>query len=248
MRFPFSRRPAAAAFRPAALAVMLGLTALPAAAADGPAPSDGGRPEQARQGIWHATCDGREAARTCTVSARPAYADHRGGRGRVSITLRRDSACTSLHVGFDRDIDVRRPVLLQVDDGPVHGFHTDRELVALARAVDEGPSALRTPMAPAFNAFLEEVATGRLAPGTDAASELVARFALLKETRRLGVTCPGTDRLLPELRRGRMLHLSFHVRREKEPAPYHWTVFDRRTVSLPLEGLDILLDSPAPLP
>ncbi|ACJ00825.1 hypothetical protein [Rhodospirillum centenum] len=248
MRVPFPRRPAMPAFRPAALAMMLWLTAMPAAATDGPAARDGSRQEQARQGVWHATCDGRGAARICSVTARHAYADHRGGRGRVSITLRRDSACTSLHVGFDRDIDVRRPVLLQVDDGPVHGFHTDRELGALARAVDEGPSAPRTPMAPAFTAFLEEVATGRLAPGTDAASELVARFALLKETRRLGVACPGTDRLLPELHRGRMLHLSFHVRREEEPAPYHWTVFDRRTLSVPLAGLDILLDSPAPLP
>lgn len=244
---PLHRSTGRPAARAAGLCGLLALLLVPLAATAAPT-GDGQGPAADRRGIWRTTCEARGPAPACTVTARPSYADNRGGSGRVSVNLRHDSECTSLHVGFDRDIDVQRPVLLQIDDGPVYGFFTNRELSDLARAVDAGTTARPGDVAPEFAAFLNEVAAGSYGTGAGAAEELVARFAMLKESRRLGVACPSAERLLPLLRAGHVLRLSFHIRRNEPAAPYHWPAFDRREVTVSLEGLDELLETLVTVP
>jgi len=194
---------------------------------------------------WQAECPEGPRGRFCAVTALPPYAENRGGRGRISVTLRRDAECTSLHVGFDRRIDVTRPVHLRVDDGPARAFYTSRQLNDLARAVDEGASAAvgtADGHVPEFSAFLQEIGNRRLA-SSEAASELLARFAHVKDSQRLGIACPAAERLIPELLKGRTLRLSFHLAPVERAQPYHWPAFDRREVAVPLDELAGILAS-----
>lgn len=196
---------------------------------------------------WSMRCTGDPGARRCTISARPDYADNRGGKGRLTVALRADAGCTTLHVEFDRAIDVRRPVLMRVDGGPVRAFHTAPALSAMARQLDEGlaPALLdgTGPDAAAIDGFWRDISTGRIRQGAQAAEELVARFALVKEEHKLGVGCQSMARLLPELRRGSHLRLSFHLARPGPRAVYHWPALDRREVVIPISGLAGLLES-----
>lgn len=195
---------------------------------------------------WSAVCPRKGPDGFCTVTATPAYGDNRGGRERVTVSLRHDAQCTSLHVGFDRAIDLSRPVQLRVDDGPVQAFYTPEQLNDLADAVDAGRRAELGE--PGFAAFLTEVAAGEVQAGEPAAAEMLARFARIKESRRLGVACEAMARLLPQLRKGSLLRLTFHVATAAEPEPYHWPALGRREVVVPLQSLAPILDSLPPTP
>ncbi len=231
-------------FRPAALAACLATALLLGAAPARSAPPQAPEAAEKPGPDWSAVCPRKGPDGFCTITATPAYGDNRGGRERVTVSLRRDAQCTSLHVGFDRAIDLSRPVLMRVDDGPVQAFYTPKQLNDLADAVDAGQRANLGE--PGFAAFLTEIAAGQVAAGEPAAAEMLARFARIKESRRLGVACEAMARLLPQLRAGSLLRLSFHVVTPSEPEPYHWPALGRREVVVPLQSLAPILDSLPP--
>jgi len=197
--------------------------------------------KQAAGPEWQQVCQDGPRGRFCALTLEERFPENRGGSGRVTVSVRRDADCTSLHVGFDRAIDLARPVTMQVDGGPAEGFYTGDELNELARAVDSGeaPGGVR----PEFAAFWREVAAGSLGDASAAARELVARFARVKNADRLGVACPVADRLLPRLLAARSLRLTFHVDTGRPLEVYHWPALNRREVTIPLERLAAALDA-----
>ncbi|HYC02026.1 MAG TPA: hypothetical protein VED40_01960 [Azospirillaceae bacterium] len=214
------------------------LLALPAAAAPVPEPV----PDQ--PGGWRTACQQGPRGSFCTLMLEQTYAENRGGRGTVTLSLRRDTDCTSLHVAFERDIDVGRPVALQLDGGAPEPFYTGEELNLLARIVDaETADAGHLAATPEVAAFIDDARLGKLGDADAAASEMVARFARVKSPDRLGVACPVTARLLPRLREARTLRLSFSVAAPGQPEPYHWPALNRRVVEVPLDRLAEALDA-----
>jgi hypothetical protein len=157
------------------------------------------------------------------------------------VALRLDAQCTSLHVSFDAPILVRRPVGLSIDGGPRQTFYTNRELTLLARAIDDGIEPGWGP--PEFMSFYCEVAADYRDDVQAAGSELIARFAWIKEPRRIGVACSATARLLPALRAGHLLALDFHTEPRESGAAWYWPQLDARGASVPLDGLAAALDS-----
>lgn len=211
----------------AAAALALLMTATPVADAlpepDGPGDGEG----------WSAICD--KAAGSCTVWTERPYPNMTGGSDVLTVGLRIDADCASLHFTLDRPLDTALPASLQIDGGTAHSFYTGDELAALAGAIDDH----RVPRGdrPEFAAFAAEVRDGRLAAGAPAAAELVARFAFIKEGERLAVSCPATQRLLAELQRGSTLSLGFYERPARTGALYDWPQLGHRLVEVPLKGL-----------
>lgn len=198
---------------------------------------------------WQTGCSGQGAERRCTVTTTRAYPNNRGGKSEVTLVIVRDATCTTLHVTFDGPIAVNRPVRLALDGGPPQHFYTADQLGQLTRALDAmstGPDAPdvprrteRTP--PEFTRFLKQVSHGDL-KDTTPEDEMVARFAALKEPRRIGLACAPTLRLLPRLSLARMLRLDFSAEPRNRTSVYHWTRLTDRTVELDLEGLSAALD------
>ena len=209
------------------------MTAAPGADArpepDGPGDGEG----------WSSICD--KAAGSCTVWTERLYPNLTGGSDVLSVGLRVDADCASLHFTLDRPLDLTLPASLAIDDGLAHSFYTGEELTALAGAIDDN-RAPRTDR-PEFAAFAAEVRDGRLAAGGPAAAELVARFAFIKDEERLAVSCPATQRLLAELKRGRTLSLGFYERAGRTGALYDWPQLGRRQVEVPLKGLAAELEA-----
>lgn len=188
---------------------------------------------------WSSICD--QAAGSCTVWTERLYPNMTGGSDVLSVGLRIDADCASLHFTLDRPLDLALPASLQIDGGPPHSFYTGDELTALAGAIDDN----RAPRddRPEFTAFAAEVKDGRLAAGGPAAAELVARFAFIKEGERLAVSCPATRRLLAELKYGGTLSVGFYERPERTGAPYDWPQLGRRLVEVSLKGLAAQLEA-----
>lgn len=202
------------------------------------------RPGQASEG-WHGSCDGADGNRYCLVSHDARYPNHRGGHDQVRITVRRDPSCDSLHILFEHDIALDRPVSLTIDGGPKIHFYTSRELTRLARDVDHGIAPAWGP--PEFQAFYRQIETGAI-PADQAATELVARFAHVKEPRRIGVACAAATKLMARLRAARHLVLEFFAEAPGPAQVYHWWRLDARAVTVPLSGLNGALDRLAPVP
>lgn len=217
----------------AASALALLMTAAPVADAlpepGGPGDGEG----------WRSICD--EAGGSCTVWTERLYPNVTGGSDVLSVGLRVDADCASLHFTVDRPLDLDLPASLRIDGGTAHSFYTGEELTALAGAIDSD----REPQGgrPEFAAFAAEIQAGRLAAGVPAATELVARFAFIKDDERLAVGCPATQRLLAELKRGNVLHLGFYERPEREGALYDWPQLGRREIEVPLKGLATELEA-----
>jgi hypothetical protein len=191
---------------------------------------------------WTSSCD--EAGESCTIWTERLYPNLRGGNDALSIGLRVDEACASLHVTLDRPVDTDLPASLAIDGGAPHPFYKSDELTGLAGAID----ASRPPPGnrPEFAAFAAEVQAGKLAAGTEAAAELVARFAYIKEPLRLAVGCPATERILQQLKRGGVLRLAFYERPARSGALYDWPQLGWREVVVPLGGLATELEALPP--
>ncbi|AWJ87430.1 hypothetical protein TSH58p_29050 (plasmid) [Azospirillum sp. TSH58] len=194
-----------------------------------------------------AVCAGEGTGQRCTVSAVQPFADNRGGLGELSISAVRDAACTSLYIVFDEPIALARPVTLAVDGAPPQRFYTPRQLSDLADALDEGPQAGAAPEAapPEFARFLAQVAAGAITD-EDAGTEMLSRFAAIKEPRRIGLTCGPMERLMPLIRSDRPLRLEFQRQANSATQVYHWPRLDRRTVEFRLGGLLEALDRAMP--
>ncbi|HZH27777.1 MAG TPA: hypothetical protein VEY95_11415 [Azospirillaceae bacterium] len=202
-----------------------------------------GAAQPPREGVWASACKGEGAGRMCDHTVQQAYPNNRGSLNRMLIAVRQAPECTSLHITFDSDIDVMRPVSLSVDGGAQHLFYTGGELARFAKDLDDGQPVTWAP--PAFQAYAAQVESGEIA--SDAAiPELVARFALVKEERRLGAACAAAERLLAELKAGNEMVLSFAAEPRSTGEIYHWPALDRRTVRVSLPGLrSALLGAPA---
>lgn len=200
--------------------------AAPAAAADAP---------------WSTHCVGNGPERNCTISSKLKYPSVRGTRDEVLVSLIQDADCRTLHITFDRAIDLDRPVTLSVDQGNRHSFYTGAELSRLARALDE--NAAPTDVPPEFLHFFRQVESGAIDGGDKAGQEMVARFALVKEPRRIGMACVATERLLSDLRAGKILRLEFHHQPRSTPQVYHWPRLTERTTDIRLDGLAAALDA-----
>ncbi|MBK3732022.1 hypothetical protein FBZ83_101315 [Azospirillum brasilense] len=218
-------------------------TATPALAVEGP--------------VSDVVCAGEGTGQRCTVSAVQPFADNRGGLGELSISAVRDAACTSLYILFDEPIALSRPVTLAVDGAPPQRFYTPRQLSDLANALDadaldadaldEGPQtgAAAEAAPPEFARFLAQVAAGTIAD-EDAGTEMLRRFAAIKEPRRIGLTCGPMERLMPLVRSDRPLRLEFQKQAGGATQLYHWPRLDRRTVEFRLGGLLEALDRAMP--
>ena len=194
---------------------------------------------QAQAADWKGGCSGQGVERRCSVSAVHGYANNRGGRSDVTVTLIRDAACTTLHVAFDGPIALERPARFVLDGVPVQEFYTRAELAQLARALDSGTRPAQAPEA--IDHFLTQVSHGGF-PGAAPADEMTARFAALKEPRRLGLACAPTARLLPQLTAGRSLRVEFSTEPRTRTRVYHWVSLTERLVDIPLEGMITALD------
>ncbi|WP_114861039.1 hypothetical protein [Azospirillum brasilense] len=196
-------------------------------------------------------CAGEGRGQRCTVSAVQPFPDNRGGLGELSISAVRDAACTSLHIVFDEPIAPARHVTLTVDGAPPQRFYTPRQLSDLADALDadalnadaldKGPQAAP----PEFTRFLAQVAAGAIAD-EEAGTEMLSRFAAIKEPRRIGLTCGPMERLMPLIRSDRRLRLEFQRQANGATEVYHWPRLDRRTVEFRLGGLLEALDRAMP--
>jgi hypothetical protein len=224
-----ARLPAALLAGAVAAALACGLPSAAAAAPD--------RPAEARPG-WTRSCSGGASDRQCLLTLRQSYANNRGGRNELTVGLRRGPSCVTLHVTFDAPIDLDMPASIAVDGGGRHDFYTERDLTRLARAVDARQPPSWGPAE--FRRFYAEVEAGGV---RSVGTELVARFARVKESRRLALACAATERLLPELAGGRSLAVEFHVESKGGSEPYHWPRMTARRVLVPLEGMLHALDS-----
>ncbi|WP_183178780.1 hypothetical protein [Azospirillum sp. OGB3] len=192
-------------------------------------------------------CAGEGAGRRCTVSTVQPFPDNRGGLGELSISAVRDAACTSLYIVFDEPIALARPVTLAVDGAPPQRFYTPRQLSDLADTLDKGPQTGAAPEVgpPEFTRFLSQVAAGAITDEV-AGTEMLRRFAAIKEPRRIGLTCGPMERLLPLMRADRPLRLEFQRQANSATQLYHWPRLDRRTVEFRLGGLLEALDRAMP--
>jgi hypothetical protein len=193
---------------------------------------------------WTRSCTGNGSARRCVASFKQKIPDYRKGSSGVTVMIRQDTGCHSLHIVFDAPIAVDRPVRLTIDGGPRIGFYTNPQLVRLARAVDDGVEPRGLPAE--FIAFYRDVEAGRIGRGDAAGAELIARFAQIKEARRAGMACIPTERLLPDLRTGQVLHLDFWAETYGPARIYHWPQLSSRSIEVPLRGLAAILDGIAP--
>ncbi|CAO3378146.1 hypothetical protein [Azospirillum argentinense] len=202
--------------------------------------------------VSDAVCAGEGTGQRCTVSAVQPFPDNRGGLGELSISAVRDAACTSLYIVFDEPIAFTRPVTLAVDGAPPQRFYTPRQLSDLAEALDANAldanaldEGAPEPAPPEFTRFLAQVAAGAIAD-EDAGTEMLRRFAAIKEPRRIGLTCGPMERLMPLIRSDRPLRLEFQKQAGGATQVYHWPRLDRRTVELRLGGLLEALDRAMP--
>ncbi|CAO3451293.1 hypothetical protein [Azospirillum argentinense] len=197
--------------------------------------------------VSETVCAGEGVGQRCTVSAVQPFADNRGGFGELSISAVRDAACTSLYIVFDEPIAIARPVTLAVEGAATQRFYTPRQLSDLANALDEGLQAGAAPeeAPPEFTRFLAQVAAGAIAD-EDAGTEMLRRFAAIKEPRRIGLTCGPMERLMPLIRSDRRLRLEFQRQASGATEVYHWPRLDRRTVEFRLGGLLEALDRAMP--
>lgn len=189
------------------------------------------------------TCAGDGSARRCTASAVEGFANNRGGESELSLNAVRDATCTTLHIVFDGPIAVNQPVTLTVDGAPPQRFYTPGALTDLARALDDG--ALPAGAPPEFAGFLAQVSSGAV-KDADAGPEMLSRFAAIKETRRVGLTCGPMERLLPLLRSGHTARLEFQVEPRTVQQVYHWGRLDHRMVTLRVDDLLASLDRAMP--
>ncbi|WP_119680048.1 hypothetical protein [Indioceanicola profundi] len=206
-------------------------------------------PGQGPQPTWRVSCPERPAdngARFCTVTARASVLDNRGIRRPADVILHVDGRCTSLHADLPTELDEGRPAWLQVDDGTAQPFYRPAELRHLADALDARKPPQRS-VAPELAGFWREVQTGAMGGADAATTELISRFARLKEGRKLGIGCETTARLLPALLAGRELRLGYHAASRGPAEPYHWALRDRREVLVRLGDLRPALDSLPPL-
>lgn len=165
---------------------------------------------------WVVVCQGEEPIRRCSA-ARPApFSDAQGREHTVTFNLMRDGGCTTLTGVFDQPIDPNRPVWLVVDGGPRLEFS----------AVPAGEGA-------DFQRFLTRAGGGPAPSGTG-----VAPPGMVKETRRVGITCAGMRGLLPRLAAGSALHLEFSpAGMGRRVQPYHWPALSARAVDVPLSDV-----------
>jgi hypothetical protein len=199
-----------------------------------------GQPAAAQpQPDWMVTCARGEAERRCTVSSMQSFADNRGGFSQLSLSFVRDAECTTLHIQFDAPITVTAPVSLAIGDAPPQPFYTMDELTRLAEAMDWGRPLAGGP--PEFKGFLAQLSEGAL-KSADPSREMIARFAAIKEPRRISLTCAPTERLLPLVRSGGTMRLAFQLAPRNSPRPYHWPSMTARTVDIRLDGLAEALD------
>ncbi|HYD65193.1 hypothetical protein [Azospirillum sp.] len=188
---------------------------------------------------WSVECTGSGPARRCSASTVQGYANNRGGRGEVVVSLVRDAACTTLHVVFDGPVDLDRPVTLAVDGAARQAFYTSADLSLLAQALDEGWALRDAPVE--FARFLADAHGGAM-PGIEPADEMLNRFAAVKEQRRAGVACAPMRRLLPAMMQGRTLRLEFSAEPRSATQVYHWPGLTRRSVEVALDGLAAALE------
>lgn len=189
---------------------------------------------------WTILCSGAGAGRRCTATRVQSFPDNRGGERSVTVSLVRDAGCVTFGAVFDQPIDLDAPVWLVVDGGARQEFYTGAALLGLSHALDTGNRTVADGPAD-FSRFLAQVADGALAL-PDPGSELIARFAALKESRRIAVACAPMERLLPRLRTGTAVHLEFHAMPRTTAQPYHWGALTRRGVDVPLAGVVERLD------
>jgi hypothetical protein len=218
------------------LPVLLATGLLAPAAGAGTAPLT--RPAGAP--AWSAECSEGQSGRACIVWTEAAFPNSLGGVDAITVGIRVDATCTSLHVTLGRQLDIGQPASLTIDDDAPKAFYASEELARLARDVDDG----RVPDAPQpeFADFARQAAAGRFGDPAATGRELVARFAFIKDEDRLAVGCPGTARLLPALRAGHSLTLAFFTEPARRGELYHWPQLTRRALSLPLAGLADALD------
>lgn len=186
----------------------------------------GGRPALAQAARvdtingWVMVCQGEEPIRRCSAARPTPFTDSQGREHVVTLSLLRDGACTTLNGVFDGPIDLGRPVWLAVDGGPRLEFAAvppdpPRTRVAAGEGAD-------------FRHFLSKAAGG---------GSLLAA-GMVKEPRRVAVTCAAMRELLPRLAAGATLRLEFSptglALREQ---PYHWPALSRRAVDVPLAGV-----------
>jgi hypothetical protein len=114
----------------AALAIACLLPAAPPAAAQR-------SPDGVADGTWTTDCRGAGDQAVCDHLVAESYPDLRGGRNRLVLVVHRSPRCTTLHVVFDREVDLSREVAAAADGGARRLFHTGDRLVALARMVDQ---------------------------------------------------------------------------------------------------------------
>jgi hypothetical protein len=188
---------------------------------------------------WTVECAGSGPARRCSASTVQGYANNRGGRGEVVVSLVRDAACTTLHVVFDGPVDLARPVTLAVDGGARQAFYTSADLSLLAQALDEGWTLRDAPVE--FVHFLSD-AHGGVLKGIEPADEMLNRFAAVKESRRAGVACGPMRRLLPAMLAGRTLRIEFSAEPRADTQVYHWPALTRRSTDVALDGLASALE------
>jgi hypothetical protein len=213
-----------------AIACLLPAAAPPAAAQRG---VDG-----VADGTWTTDCRGAGGEAVCDHLVAESYPDLRGGHNRLVLVVHRSPRCTSLHVVFDREVDLSREVAAVLDGGAPRRFHTGDRLMALARMVDQRrpPDAAPPWVPPEVREVLAMAADGALGPH-EASAELVARAGLVKEPMRLGVSCSAAARLMADMARSGTLALDFSVLPRRSGADYHWPALDRRRVEIPLAGL-----------
>ncbi|HYH20521.1 MAG TPA: hypothetical protein VD995_18090 [Azospirillum sp.] len=208
------------------------LGALLAAATSWTAPATAAEP-------WSVECTGSGPARRCSASTVQGYANNRGGRGEVVVSLVRDATCTTLHVVFDGPVDLDRPVTLAVDGAARQEFYTSADLSLLAQALDEGWTLRDAPVE--FVRFLADAHGGAMA-GIEPSDEMLNRFAAVKESRRAGVACAPMRRLLPAMMQGRTLRLEFSAEPRSATQVYHWPGLTRRSADIALDGLAAALE------
>jgi hypothetical protein len=191
---------------------------------------------------WTVTCGGAGSMpATCMVATRQDFPNAFGGADEMTVALRVDAQCSSLHVSFNAPIATDRPVGLTVDGGKRLAFYTNPELARLARAIDDRVVPDGAPAE--FVRFFNEVEAGALARDTTPGRELVARFAHIKEPHRIGMACTPTERLMADLRTGRMLVVDFWMQPRADTVElYHWPKLGERSVAVSLRGLAEALD------
>lgn len=79
-------------------------------------------PAGAAETTWQGGCSGQGAELRCSIGTVHGFSNNRGGGNDVTVTIIRDAACTTLHVGFDGPIALDRPTRIALDDGPAQEF------------------------------------------------------------------------------------------------------------------------------